>query len=78
MRASSVEYAADGKLIVCGTGDYYVVFGWIRILDPDSARLVREMKLPGGVDRVLSHPDGRHLVACNSNRTIYILRMTKR
>ena len=64
-----IDFSPDGKsaAVVRGTQ--------IQIIDPADGKVSRVWTLPGTAKQVTYHPDGRHLIVTNSNRTVYILRL---
>jgi WD40 repeat protein len=65
-----VAFAPDGKTLASCDWD-----GRVILWDGKSGELLREWRLPGGVNAVAWDPDSRHLALANFNGTIYILRL---
>lgn len=65
--------AYDGKRLAaaCLNGELIV---W----DAVRRTKLREWRFPGRIEQLVLAADGRHLLTLNSNRTIYVLRLTAR
>ncbi len=63
----SVAMSPDGKKFAVG-GDR------LELRDAKDFKILRQWALPGGTHPSFT-PDGRHLITCNANGTIYVLRL---